>query len=254
MFWFLQNEDGTELDGRVLTKIRAEAKIIWRELCDKYGPIGCPWSSVAPRYQREYWRRIEAAYPVLRLCDGHYKADSIPFSDYSHWYDVRYPDPDNEPKARGRTRKRSRTATPALGRKVRHRSLRSDPVLQPQDGDEDTHDHPPSVPTHSPPPRRPAPRPKPRRSRVPSTSPSSSDSASNVPLSVHPPTSPMPSSVPTATESSKTLTPPEGENPASTITPSGQTGLLKHTATPTQSGGTQASIVRIFIQCVVLHN
>ena len=91
-FWFLKEEDGTMLDGFTMANIRFEAKGIWREMCNKHGPIGLPWTSVLPKYRQLYWQKIEALFPILWFCDAHYKADSIAISDYTHWYKSRYPD------------------------------------------------------------------------------------------------------------------------------------------------------------------
>jgi hypothetical protein len=41
-----------------------------------------------PGHQLELFIKIEAKFLILRLCDNHYKAESIAFSDYSHWYDA----------------------------------------------------------------------------------------------------------------------------------------------------------------------
>src|SRR6266702_623916 len=113
----------------------------------------------------EYWLDIEAKYPILQFCDNHYKANSIPISDYSHWHSSRYPDdtpkdeaPKDEPPEddapKDSTRKRSRAPSATLTRKVRRLGLRSARELQPQsaDEDEDIDDSPPSFPTPSPPP------------------------------------------------------------------------------------------------------
>ena len=41
--------------------------------------------------QLEFYVKIEEKFPILRLCEYHYKAETIAFSDYSHWYDTRFP-------------------------------------------------------------------------------------------------------------------------------------------------------------------
>jgi hypothetical protein len=50
--------------------------------------------------QLEFYIRIEAKHPFLRLCENHYKSESISFSDYSHWYDKRFPSGDTPEPAR----------------------------------------------------------------------------------------------------------------------------------------------------------
>lgn len=85
-FRFLQDEDGNELPYEDLEQIRADAKVIWSDLCDANGPIGGPWRKVSPRHQLQFYLRIEAKHSILRLCDNHYKAESIATCDYTHWY------------------------------------------------------------------------------------------------------------------------------------------------------------------------
>ncbi len=209
------------LDGFTVGNIRAEAKKSWRRLCNKYGPIGAPWTSVSPTHQMEYWLDIEAKYPILRFCDNHYKANSIAISDYSHWHSSRYPDdtpkdeaPKDEPPEddapKDGTCKRSRAPSATLTHKVHHLGLRSAREPQPQsaDEDEDIDDSPPSFPTPSPPPPRHDPQPElPRTRETVSASSSSPDPPSDTPPSSVPPRTELtPRS--TATESSKTPGPP----------------------------------------------
>ncbi|KAF8264151.1 hypothetical protein EI94DRAFT_1806201 [Lactarius quietus] len=73
-FWHFQHKDGTVLDGEEIRKIWKEAKIQWKLLSDKYGDIGSLWTT------------DEDKFPLLRLCNDHYKALTITYADYSHWY------------------------------------------------------------------------------------------------------------------------------------------------------------------------
>ena len=66
-FWSLQNTDGTETDGHTITKLRAAAKEIWSEMTIANGELGSPWQKVPPRRQHEFWLRLEAMFPILRL-------------------------------------------------------------------------------------------------------------------------------------------------------------------------------------------
>ncbi|KAI9436449.1 hypothetical protein H4582DRAFT_2058743 [Lactarius indigo] len=115
-FWFLKHEDGTMLDGHEVANIRAFSREIWASMCDKYRPIGQLWGKVKPWHHREYWWRVEAKYPILRLCDSHYKANSIPTIDYTHWYQMRYPDNETPTDS---IRKCLHTASPVVARKSR---------------------------------------------------------------------------------------------------------------------------------------
>ncbi|KAI9435308.1 hypothetical protein H4582DRAFT_2059567 [Lactarius indigo] len=188
-FWFLEYEDGTMLDGHEVANIRAYSQEIWASMCNKYRPIGQPWGKVKPWRHREYWRRVEAKYPILRLCDSHYKANSIPTIDYTHWYQMRYP---NNETPTDSVRKRSHTASPAVARKSRRIGRSSGPRSRRQivdddeeeedfnfdeeeDVDEIIDDPTPSVSSPSRPPVRPKARAVARRTRSTSaTSPSTS--------------------------------------------------------------------------------
>ncbi|KAI9428728.1 hypothetical protein H4582DRAFT_2066602 [Lactarius indigo] len=188
-FWFLEYEDGTMLDGHEVANIQAYSREIWASMCDKYGPIGQPWGKVKPWRHREYWRRVEAKYPILRLCDSHYKANSIPTIDYTHWYQMRYP---NNETPTDSVRKRSHTASPAVAWKSRRIGRSSGPRSRRQivdddeeeedfnfdeeeDVDEIIDDPTPSVSSPSRPPVRPKARAVARRTRSTSaTSPSTS--------------------------------------------------------------------------------
>ncbi len=89
VFWFIENTDGTMVDGFIVGHMRYEAKHVWKKMYEKYGAFGHPWKNVTPKYQEEFWNEIEAKFPVLRLCDSHYKADSFATTDYSHWINAK---------------------------------------------------------------------------------------------------------------------------------------------------------------------
>ncbi|KAF8267181.1 hypothetical protein EI94DRAFT_1701207 [Lactarius quietus] len=67
-------------------KTRAKAKSQWLALCKKYGDVGLPWTNVSPNYQLEFFVKMEYKFPLLHLCDGHYKTEAVAFADYSHWH------------------------------------------------------------------------------------------------------------------------------------------------------------------------
>ena len=47
-FWHIQHQDDTVLTYEELKSIRKELKKIWKAICDKYGPIGAPWTTISP--------------------------------------------------------------------------------------------------------------------------------------------------------------------------------------------------------------
>ena len=116
-FWHFQHQDGTVLTCEELKSIRKESKKIWKAICDKYGPIGAPWTTISPARRLEFYVKIENKYPLLRHCDNHYKAESIAFCDYSHWYDKWFPAGNDEIDSPTRVRKRSRSASQVKSQK-----------------------------------------------------------------------------------------------------------------------------------------
>jgi hypothetical protein len=74
------------MDSDIVTSLWAEAKVIWTGMCDEYGPMGLPWSSVLAKHHLEFWLKLEHVYLLLRLCTNHYKADAMATRDYTHWY------------------------------------------------------------------------------------------------------------------------------------------------------------------------
>ncbi|KAF8264895.1 hypothetical protein EI94DRAFT_1702884 [Lactarius quietus] len=80
------NSLDTVLDGNEIKKIHKEAKIQWKLLSDKYGNIGLPWMMVSLTPQLDFCLRMEDKFPLLCLCDDYYKALTIMYADYSHWY------------------------------------------------------------------------------------------------------------------------------------------------------------------------
>ena len=142
-FWHFQHSDGRVLDGDEVSAIRRESKKIWRGLCHRYGPIGAPWSTISPDRQLEFYIKIEEKFPILRLCEHHYKAETIAFADYSHWYDKIYPyagEEDIKPVSykttRTGSRKRTRTASPMKTRQSAKKARYVSPVQN--DNDDDT--------------------------------------------------------------------------------------------------------------------
>jgi hypothetical protein len=150
-FWFLQNIDGTEIDGHTLTELRARCKDTWATMAKKHGDLGLPWGHVSPTHKLEFWLRVEAKFPLLRFCSNHYKANAIATSDYTHWYKLHVKHgkgkakSKDKDKAKPSTGKRSRSTKAAHTRRVQRRDSRSCRVRQmvfeeTQDEEEDMSD------------------------------------------------------------------------------------------------------------------
>ncbi|KAI9429578.1 hypothetical protein H4582DRAFT_2065053 [Lactarius indigo] len=272
-FWFLEYEDGTMLDGHEVANIWAYSREIWASMCDKYGPIGQPWGKVKPWRHREYWRRVEAKYPILRLCDSHYKANSIPTINYTHWYQMRYP---NNKTPTDSVQKCSHTASPAVAWKSRRIGRSSGPRTcrqivdddeeeedfnfdEEEDVDEIIDDPTPSVSSPSRPPRTHGMSPmSPSTSRsnacsgtqrtrgASPTSPSTSRPTLDSPIStIAPSTQPAPPIVPTATDGGNTPTVHEDQGPTTSGAPEGLPGPsnTQHATATTGGPDTEVSII-----------
>ena len=67
-------------------------------MCKRFGLIEAPWTwtTISPTRQLEFYVKIKAKFPILWLGENHYKADTITFLDYLHWYNKQYPDDPND--------------------------------------------------------------------------------------------------------------------------------------------------------------
>ena len=108
MFWFLQNADGTTVDGPTVSRMRFTSKLSWSNMLDKYKSLAPTWTSLTPAQQLEFYMDIEDKFPFLRLCEDHYKARKIGTLDYTHWYGTRVLGK-SKAAARGKKRRHSRT-------------------------------------------------------------------------------------------------------------------------------------------------
>ena len=142
-FWHFQHSDGRVLEGNEVSAICCESKKIWRGLCNRYGPIGAPWSTISLDRQLEFYIKIDEKFPILCLCEHQYKAETIAFADYSHWYDKIYPyagEEDIKPVSykttRTGSRKHTRTASPMKTRQSAKRPWYVSPVQD--DNDDNT--------------------------------------------------------------------------------------------------------------------
>jgi hypothetical protein len=87
MFWHLQDETGRVLDWIEVDAIRGASRHFWRLLYEDYaGKLPSPWRKVDAKAQTRFYEEIEALYPLLKLCEGHWKARSICTNGYSQWH------------------------------------------------------------------------------------------------------------------------------------------------------------------------
>jgi hypothetical protein len=128
-FWFLEDSEGVKINNNTVDSLRAEAKVIWNEICDDHGPIGLPWSSVSHKLRVEYLKKLEREFPFLRLCADHYKATAVATTDYTRWYKLRYPKAESSrkwPRAKMRNPRRSQRRRTSSRRVTRQRADEED--------------------------------------------------------------------------------------------------------------------------------
>ena len=89
IFWFLQNADGTTVNGPTVSRMRFTTKLSWSNMLDKYKMLAPTWTNLTPAQQLEFYLDIKDKFPFLRLCEDHYKAQKIGTLDYMHWYGTR---------------------------------------------------------------------------------------------------------------------------------------------------------------------
>jgi hypothetical protein len=87
MFWFLEDESGNTLEAHDVQEIREAARTSWRLLWEESGgKLGCPWGKLHPSIQFKFYAEMEAKFPSLQLCHGHWKAKMVCTLAYSHWH------------------------------------------------------------------------------------------------------------------------------------------------------------------------
>ena len=86
MFWFLQNADGTTVNGPTVSRMRFTSKLAWSNMLDKYQTLAPTWMNLTPAQQLEFYLDIEDKFPFLRLGEDHYKAQKIGILDYTYCY------------------------------------------------------------------------------------------------------------------------------------------------------------------------
>ncbi|KAJ6537637.1 hypothetical protein B0H19DRAFT_1180537 [Mycena capillaripes] len=85
MYWFVQRQDGSIVEGSVLKKARAHARkiFIYLHSCSLAPPCWNDASSLARSY---YASEMRFLFPELRLCEHDYKSHRIATSIYPGWY------------------------------------------------------------------------------------------------------------------------------------------------------------------------
>ena len=85
MMLYVEDASGTPIDGNIASGMRDLARSIWRSLYER-GIAPETWGQATKEVREEYFQDMESNYPVLRLCDNHWKANSLATTIYSQWY------------------------------------------------------------------------------------------------------------------------------------------------------------------------
>lgn len=82
---FIEDENGTPVNGFRATEIRGAAYRIFHELVARnIAPL--TWGTIRSPASKYYHREMNAAFPILGLCTGRWKAERLASKIYSSWY------------------------------------------------------------------------------------------------------------------------------------------------------------------------
>ena len=85
MMRYIENEDGSPVEGALATSIREFARSIWRGFYSQ-SIASVKWGDAPLEVRDRYCHEMESAFMVLRYCDNHWKAHMVATSIYSQWY------------------------------------------------------------------------------------------------------------------------------------------------------------------------
>jgi hypothetical protein len=104
MMLYIEDANGMPIDGNIAGGIREHARSIWRSLYER-GIAPETWGQATMEVREKYCREMESEYPVLRLCNNHWKVNAIATAIYSQWhrtYDKKMkPCPDDDDNSEG---------------------------------------------------------------------------------------------------------------------------------------------------------
>jgi hypothetical protein len=87
MMLYVENADGTVINGALASEIRDLARSIWRGFYLR-GIAPEKWGDASKDIRGEYYSQMEGEFEVLRYCDNHWKAHAVATTIYSQWYHV----------------------------------------------------------------------------------------------------------------------------------------------------------------------
>jgi hypothetical protein len=85
MMLYIEDTDGSPVDGTLASAIREFARSIWRSFYSQ-GIAPERWGDAPQEIRDKYCHEMESAFTVLRYCDNHWKSHAVATSIYSQWY------------------------------------------------------------------------------------------------------------------------------------------------------------------------
>lgn len=82
---YVEHADGKMVDGGMAIEIRDHARKIWRGLWS-HGLAPRTWGAATQQVEDAFICSMEERFPVLKLCDNHWKARKIATENYSQWF------------------------------------------------------------------------------------------------------------------------------------------------------------------------
>jgi len=82
---YFEMENGSLPPRTMAARIRKTARSIWIGLFEQ-GKAPSKWGQASREAEDEYINGMEKRWPILRLCEDHWKAIHIATSNYSQWY------------------------------------------------------------------------------------------------------------------------------------------------------------------------
>ncbi len=90
-FPFLQNEDGSEVDGAVLNDMTFHSHRIWNDSVSTDGsPPALNWKGLSQPVLNTYVCSMEAHFPQFRLCHNRWKIGVYGKSSFRDWFKAKF--------------------------------------------------------------------------------------------------------------------------------------------------------------------
>lgn len=81
---YLEDENGNPISTDEANRIRKHAKRIWQEFLN-VGVAPATWMKIDASANHQYQQQMEKDFPLLRLCEGHWKVERLAIDNYPSW-------------------------------------------------------------------------------------------------------------------------------------------------------------------------